>query len=53
MDDICQGYAGDGKSLCINAVLASLRDEYIPQGKGFMEIRLDGWVQTDDLVAMR
>lgn len=45
--------AGSGKTLALRRVLRDLKRELNPLGQSFVEIYLNGAMQTDDTLAMR
>lgn len=50
---LLMGYRGCGKSLLLRHVLRNLKLELNPLGYSFVEVYLNGFVQTDDTLAMR
>lgn len=50
---LLMGHRGSGKTLTLRYVLRELKKKYNPVGKGFVEVYLNGFIQTDDTLAMR
>jgi hypothetical protein len=47
------GPRGSGASALVEVCLRDMRQQFMKQGKSFVEVRLNGAIQTDDTLAMR
>eukprot|EP00455_Lapot_gusevi_P019023 TRINITY_DN20493_c0_g1_i1.p1 TRINITY_DN20493_c0_g1~~TRINITY_DN20493_c0_g1_i1.p1 ORF type:complete len:207 (+),score=31.04 TRINITY_DN20493_c0_g1_i1:57-677(+) len=50
---LLMGFRGCGKSLVLKRVLMDLKQKYVPLGSGFVEVHLNGFIHSEDTLAIR